>query len=674
MDLTQLKILCKLAKISAPFETFERKPLGAGREILHRSQGYYFLFDHFNGDYLMRTNLRKFCDENSRVGDIILFRSLIRCPISEEVAQFAKLVGKGDSYPEDIVTNIDQMKSKMTFETINLFPELGNYRISEEERNKRVKSVFKERIKMAEWLLDGTAKTDIKMPDNASIIILAKQLDNKRICLIKYKEAYLKKGYCMHSPEWKEGEGYYLKEFTPADPEYNYVCPGRIFYSRYKEIWFDDGLGFEFNRDEMDALLDHYQEFTFFDKEMLIEARNFLRLKNHRDKTEKKIGQIKDAESKKKFDLIHKGKSFVLNDIEISKNKISFKEMSLEEESGFMGYYNACRIWDLESIDLIDLFNGAIHSALDVDYNKINKNAKFKINGEVVEINGLKTKKVNGKVVRMGDIPELLLNCILSSDIPAIIERASKIPYEIQEALEKGKIVFKATVGRVDDFPIRLPDCMELCCDIKEEGDKIFVKFGKKWLEVKSRSNLIGINKEKEYYNSANSDILRFINSDILRFIKKVKLVFKDATEEDVFNMVSWGIRDHAKFLKQQAKEKMEKIKKSNEFLYKAIQLTGAEIVEVQSDEDDAEKESYKVKGISGNSYLVTSTLKCYLLRDDNPPKYLCLVDTERRNLSNEWELKDGIAQRLLMLSKDKLVAEEIYSRGDHMDHHWREI
>ena len=51
----------------------------------------------------------------------------------------------------------------------------------------------------------------------------------------------------------------------------------------------------------------------------------------------------------------------------------------------------------------------------------------------------------------------------------------------------------------------------------------------------------------------------------------------------------------------------------------------------------------------------------------------LCIVD-DNNYRRKEWEINDGIGQRLLMLSKDKQLAKEIYTNGDRIDKHWLKI
>jgi len=53
--------------------------------------------------------------------------------------------------------------------------------------------------------------------------------------------------------------------------------------------------------------------------------------------------------------------------------------------------------------------------------------------------------------------------------------------------------------------------------------------------------------------------------------------------------------------------------------------------------------------------------------------KYLCIVDINSDTVS-VWGINDTIAQRLLMLKEDTVLAKEIYDKGDKMDSHWIDI
>jgi hypothetical protein len=77
-------------------------------------------------------------------------------------------------------------------------------------------------------------------------------------------------------------------------------------------------------------------------------------------------------------------------------------------------------------------------------------------------------------------------------------------------------------------------------------------------------------------------------------------------------------------------------------------------------------------------------SLSVYILDESGKPgKHLCIVDSyearekvseEEEKLYDAWRHNDKVAQRLLMLSQDVKVAQEVYEKGDKMDAFWKEL
>ena len=60
-------------------------------------------------------------------------------------------------------------------------------------------------------------------------------------------------------------------------------------------------------------------------------------------------------------------------------------------------------------------------------------------------------------------------------------------------------------------------------------------------------------------------------------------------------------------------------------------------------------------------------------VKDNKKDRSLCIVD-DNNYRSKDWELNDGVGQRLLMLSHDKKLANDIYENGDRIDKWWLNI
>ena len=114
-------------------------------------------------------------------------------------------------------------------------------------------------------------------------------------------------------------------------------------------------------------------------------------------------------------------------------------------------------------------------------------------------------------------------------------------------------------------------------------------------------------------------------------------------------------------------KENSLKLNKSKEFIENAIRLSNAK----------KSKGGYLVKGQSKTTYFVDEdSLDVWTVEKGKQKQHLCIVDTDYNwnDSSNVALTNDRVAKRLLMLSKDKKVADEIYEKGDKMDSHWKNI
>ena len=81
----------------------------------------------------------------------------------------------------------------------------------------------------------------------------------------------------------------------------------------------------------------------------------------------------------------------------------------------------------------------------------------------------------------------------------------------------------------------------------------------------------------------------------------------------------------------------------------------------------------YFVNGLSGTTYFIGDNSEVWTIKNGKQDQYLCIIDIDS-NRNDEAGENDCIAKRILALSKDKVVAKEIYENGDRMDKHWLEI
>ena len=139
-------------------------------------------------------------------------------------------------------------------------------------------------------------------------------------------------------------------------------------------------------------------------------------------------------------------------------------------------------------------------------------------------------------------------------------------------------------------------------------------------------------------------------------------------TAKSIGDLIRNGRKEYRILVARQKAEQEAKTKRSREFIEHAVKLTKAKKV----------NEGYLVRGLSGTTYFVNENLQVYTTKKEQgkirPDKYLCIVDEDYYNKEDEARKNDRIAKRLLMLSKDKVTAREIWENGDFQDKWWRDI
>jgi hypothetical protein len=134
---------------------------------------------------------------------------------------------------------------------------------------------------------------------------------------------------------------------------------------------------------------------------------------------------------------------------------------------------------------------------------------------------------------------------------------------------------------------------------------------------------------------------------------RAIRLLYKgisDITPKQIGDLIEDGNKQYLKLMKQIEEERNTKFKRSKEFLANAIKLSNANVV----------KGGWIVKGTSGKFYFVNKEAKVYEVEDGKQGRYICIVNKYYDGQEN-W-INDEIANRLLHLSKDLKLVEEIHT------------
>jgi hypothetical protein len=165
--------------------------------------------------------------------------------------------------------------------------------------------------------------------------------------------------------------------------------------------------------------------------------------------------------------------------------------------------------------------------------------------------------------------------------------------------------------------------------------------------KIKNMNALFDLGKDVEYVR----------NGKLQRSIKLLYRAIDGIAPKDVGNLIEQGKKNFVEWVAQVEIERKGKINRSVEFLENAIRLTGVE----------KNPKGYLVKGLTGNIYFIDLEQGgVWIVKKKGKKyvndKYLCIVDSNYGE--DEWEINDRIANRILALSKDSVVAPQIWSKN----------
>lgn len=607
-----------------------------------------------------------------------------------------------DTQIKYVANTLNELKSRVLDRFIDKYPkELGQayedvYDTTDSYNRRKNKTkrpkLITEQIEALYWLFgekyDGK---DFPSRINVPRIVKVWQKDNKRLALIQIKENWEAKRGFMYKEEI-DRTLFEIKTFTPSDWRYNYVCPNREFcYVKDDgEVWVDDELFEKVLSDELFAMCQNNTLFLL-DGERYNDIKSEIRIRLNTRR------RAKEMEEAKKILIDNIEKQFnngkvIRHGITFSKESISYEGLKIRGDR-IRDYFVRNNILYLETPNFYKIFEGYINHLLEisVDYNyypynktspKVENVEKLSVGKIEIILEPLQRKAflVNKFKIHKDDIEEVIKQSIRydnQKDYDEYVEYSSKVCLKLQKVLKEGVIKFELEIDRTEDNALSFDfdslkvkerrkmhynngsnNKMILALPVLREKEKNYILIKKNKYRIKNVKSLLNLN---------DGNLYRY-EGYLQKTIKQLYMAISKITPQDIADIISKGIKEYQKFVKKQKKILNEKIKKSEEFLAHAIRLTRA--IKVDG--------GYIVRGLSGMNYFIEESedVRCYTTKGKKKDKYLCLVDISKRSEEAEEQagVNDKIARRMLMLSKDRKVAKEIYERGDHQDKWWLEI
>ena len=605
-----------------------------------------------------------------------------------QIAQYRAL----DTEIRYVANNIEELKDRICDRFSDKYPkELGgmyddsySYGIEEREKNKELKIRLAIKQMEAIFWLFGEDYKNFKMEltrKNVPRIIKVFSRNNRRVAIIQINEEFDKQRGVMYQERWTEQiERTTLKiqTFTPRDRRYNYVCPNRElylptdYYSEKGQIWVDDDLFEKISAEELKVLASKYDGWILLTADEYNKQKSALRIEliSARRKSQEEEAEEKLVSSiKEQF----KAGKVVRQGIAFTEKSISYNGLIITG-SKIGEYLTQNNIILQERPYFNDIFEGYIDYILKLDvfcnYYNHNRTIFCRFMGkEKISIGKIKItiEKINNNIfinnhrICQDDLRGVIkeaINCDRQKDFEEWVSYTSKVNLKLQKALKKGGIDFELKIDNTNDNGLKYKaGGMFLSLPLTRKKGRNYVLITSKEYKVKDTKALFDLEK--------NIDSCRVGYSGGGYLQRTIRLLYKaidGITPKEIGDLIKSGRKEYRKLVAKIEEEKRKRLERSKEFVAHAVRITKAKRVH----------KGYFVNGISGTTYFVGNDLEVWTIKNGKQHTYLCIIDigTDRDDAGRN----DAIAKRLLALSKDKVVAKEIYDKGDKMDKWWREI
>lgn len=705
MDLNALRVFDSLYKLKITEEEFayieeEQTHIErTGLSIMAVKRDYSICVSHDEKHQIIIKRI-EFNQKLPQPKSRILFKTLISFQdLPEEVytlhqiAQYRAL----DTEIKYQAKNLDQLKDRICDRFADDYPKelgemyeevYGDYNRREKNKERKPKLIARQ-LKALFWLFNEEFKEVEVKEARANIprIIKVFQRKNRRVAIIQVNEDYDKQRTCGYGGSWSERierTVLKLKTYTPRDSRYNYVCPNREIYlpnawEDRGQVWLDDDLFERVTVDELRVLSRRFEDenrgWTLLNADEYNRKKSALRIELMSARRKEKEATAKKKLVKSIKTSFRNGK-VVRQGIVFTKKSVSYEGVVFKG-SKIGEYLEDQNVLLQEKPNFTDIFEGYVDYVLkpDVQHNpyswevtKIDSNfqGKDKIIADKITVEIEKTNNnifINNRRICKEDLGKVVKSALRyqnQDEYDEWVKHTSQVNLRLQNALKEGGIKFELKVDNTKDNELnsrRDTTKMLLSIPLSRQKGRNYVLINKQEYKVKDTNALFDLGKEIDSCRIGQSG-----GGYLQRSIKLLYKAIADISPKEIGELIRNGKREYWKLMRKREKERQEKLARSKKFIEHAVKITGAERT----------NGGYLVEGLSKTIYFVSDDLQVYTTKNGKQDQYLCIIDIDTED--DDAGKNDAIAKRLLMLSKDKKVAHEIFSRGDHMDKHWLEI
>ncbi len=595
--------------------------------------------------------------------------------------------------------NLDELKDRICDRFVDNNPKnLGNYydenylRSYSDAKKQEWKdlktSLIDSQLRALFWLFNEDYQKfekEVKVSrDNIARIIRVFERNNRRLAIIQRTDNYQKKhtGGCMsgYGGAWDEtilGSELMIRCFRPKDEQYNYVDLNReiylpMGYSEDTEIWLDDTLFEKIGYQELKVLSKrlfaddptHGRRWILLNADEFNKKQSLIRIevmsaarKEQEDKAKNRLVENIDAQFRK-GKVVRQGITFTKNSIECEGIKIKNhrlgefvmrNQVHLQLEPDFRRIVQdfICYILNIEvnQIYYSDKISYVCNFGGDeiIDIGKVKLHIKSKDNNIYI----------NDHRIRKDDLVEIIFKALTFTDQSSFDEYlaySANVNLALQKTLASGGMSFELKIDITDDnsLPVK-KEKMLLSLSLKRVKGKNYTTINGVDYRIQNLQAFFDIGKE------INSSRIGYSGGGYLqRTIKMLYRAINGITPKDIGDLIRNGEKEYAKLQAHVIKENAEKSRKADQFVKHAARVSKAKQL----------KDGFLVHGVSGKTYTVNAkTLAVYEQLPGEKQRYICIVDMETPT-NSEWGRKDALAKRLLMLSHDLKVADQVHTLG----------
>lgn len=463
-------------------------------------------------------------------------------------------------------------------------------------------------------------RNDYHNRENVEQILKVIEINNVRIALATHHGGLPNLKIMMLSPECEY---------------YNYIDEKRFFieeWNRARSIYLLNLFDWDISKEDIISFL---TTLGYYKDLGILTTRETIKEVNDKKDIEQKQREMKNRLDEKKTnenELLHnkfqecikkKGK-ITINDITITKDNLYlYQNQKIGSKDLREKLISLYPIMD-NSIDFNGIFNSL---CFHIEHNQKDKIGlwvgSFKVNVEYKD--GF--RYIEDIRINLSEISEILQKALCfnkKKDYLELIKEVSKYSIKIHNAIANG-IIFNIE----SEFSGDSWDSRNISLKINLERNKNinYILLDNERIGIKNINSIFNLKGENNY-----------ISRDV-EYVSKILKKSTHATEKEVLQIISEGLKGYKDAIKKSEKLLNETVKKLN------IKTAKVNI-------DDNEKEGYIIKG-KLKEYFITEDLKVWTYPE---LKYICIIDKGNAITIG----KDKLVSRMYALSNDNLLIEQI--------------